>query len=477
MTRRFTDDQWRELKGLSQIYGKNSKQFQLIEFLRYQPVYDPDLERDAFAHCNLTSMRSTAKYWLIRAAWKLGFYASELDQYCLDIDVVLEWQDWDEALFMIGEAKIEATAQEDFNTLAILLQQEKTATRSELRGDERDNAMQKIDEEIIANAKILLLQAEIGAATTTYFERTQLHFRDSGEVNLAIPTTYFQSAFYQTDISHWPLSFQIAKLRIDELNHFFLQQFEQSIEVVERRLDLMEKSLSLRAKLSTEHSKALFRVATYYMEINDWEKVDACIEKFRSLNPFAPENKANYLRRFLFVLYRAAFMRRNSKLAMEATAIWVGNREYLMTLRRDSTGVVLMLLACSASLANYEISMARTAFSFVFESIESLPNLAFQALIRIFHLILLLEDRDDIGLESYGRNYRRYMRKVYPNGSTSRSLVVLLANPANLTNKSSMQKMIVSFKTVLHECQQARETEMWSFIYPLMKWAENRVDR
>jgi tetratricopeptide (TPR) repeat protein len=471
---RISDAHWQQLKAYSQAYGKNSMQFRLMDFLREMPFYDPQSEKREFADCNLASMRHAAKRWLFRSAIKLGLYLGELQADVLGVDVYIQWECFDDAMDLIERAKALAVEQKDYARLTRLYQQELEIARKLYAGDDLIEEMERIGPLVIESAKLQSLGEELHNNAILFVEINKLRFNLTGIFDFQSAENYLRSEFHQQNIDDWPTNFQLQKLHIDESNHIFLDQFPKAIEVASRILEIYNTHDDIRAERKKDHAKILFRLSGINSKIGNLEQGLKVLEAFRAVDPVAEENREFYLIYFLHTLFKVGFDTGNMALAAEGATIWEDQKDFFVSMALDNTCIGTMLCVCSFHVANGDIQKARSVFSLLFKVEDMIQPIWAQAIYKLLHIIILLGEDDDIGLQSHGKNYKRQLRR-HPSAALGLTILKRLCKPKHIYKPKSLLNVLPKVLEILILHQESDETSYKPFLAPLIHWGQSTL--
>jgi hypothetical protein len=477
MTHKLNDDQWRELKAYSQAYGKQTMQFKLLEFLRAMPTYDPEAEKRQFSNCNLISMRSVAKNWLIRTARTLGFYTHEVEQHCLDVGVLIQWKMYDVALEFIEEAKQKAIDQEEFGWLGKIYEQEMAVVRAHYQGDFQTAELLRLNGLAVDNLKWQMLGMEVEEFGIRSRETNKNMFISTGMFDERIARNYFDSEFFHRPIDSWPITIQIQKLRIDEANYYFLGDRTGASASAEKILALLNGYSSIRSKLVLEHLSLLFRISAYYFDLRNKKGVEKVITAFKQLAPSTAACKEAYWGFYLHTLCRYGFESENLSIALEGVTVWDQHRDLLMSSPINMTTLTSLLYVCSYHVAVRNIALARDTFNTLYEFSSSIRGLSVEGVYKILHLVILLEEDDDRGLESYGASYKRHLKPSMNSDSTNPfyTIVTGLSKRTNLSKAFSLGMELKSLKQQLIHYHQSTATTFKPFTFAFIQWVEGKL--
>ncbi len=482
MVRRLTEDEWRLVVAFSMVYGKGSLQFKLLTMLRSMDDYNSIAEKKAFADNHLTSMRSTAKKWLIRTVRRLALYQSEAYEQVLDLDVLMLWGEHDEyTVEAISEAKQLATDQEEYSMLTSLYRNELQFVKDYFQGDERTSQIIRVCDEAKENARLVQLGFEIERHSAFYLETARTRLLAAGKFDDTYTETYFRSKFYLQNIDEWPISYQIQKLRIDEGLHYFLGRTAEAAETAEQLLELIVRLETIRKRQSEDHARCLFRLSAYYSDLDRKEKVIWTIDEVRSRSTSGSQLRLSYLRRLAFTLLGTAFQFGMQDLASEGLQIWSENKTILEGNPKDVMQFETLLRVFAQYLSMRIREKAREAFNFADEISNSIPYFTHLAVLKILHLMLLLEEDDERGLQSFGKNYKRHVAaylKKDPKSNVAKSaleLMMILCKASNLEGKPKFRKSLALLLVRLNELLNSKDANFSPYLYPMIKWAETRI--
>ncbi len=481
MVRGLTEEEWQTVSIMAVMRFKEPRQFRLLKLLRSMEVYDPVAEKAAFADSDLGSMRRTARRWLIRTASKLAFYQTEVALMVMDVDVLLRWGIHDETMEFIAEAKQQAMEQEDFGQLALLYKKEQKAASVIFQGDERVRINTAIAKEAMENGKLVALDAEIDLYIAQFLENARHQLLTTGKLDEAHTQSYFQTEFYRQSIETWPISFQIQKLRLDEGLHYFLGRTVDAAKAAEKLLELIERLEKIRHSHNEDHVRCLFRLSAYYADLGIKDKVLELIDLCRNRSVIDTPIRLNYVRRISFLLFRAAFEFDSLAMANEGLQYWNEHKTILDTIPKDVIRFETLLRICAFHLYSGRVEEARAALNDATEGSEAFDYFTLQAVYKIFHLLILIDENDERGLQSYGKNYKRHIVAYLKNEPQSYvakvglGIISILSKASNLEGRDKLRMSIEHLQKSLLEYEKSDDTTYKPYIYPMIKWAELRL--
>jgi hypothetical protein len=481
MVRALTDEEWQIIAFIAEVRFKDTLQFKLLNLLRSMEAYDPVAEKATFAANDLKSMRKTAKRWLLRTASRLGFHQTEVAQQVIDVDALIGWGIHDDTMEFIAEAKQLAKEQEEFGWLSILYKKELKAASIIFQGAERIEKMAAIMQEALENGRLVALDAEIDQQHTVLVEKIRNDLLTNGNFDKGLAENYFKGKFHRQQINEWPISFQIRKLRIDEAIHYFMGDPSGAANAAEKLLPLIEKFDIARQQRSEEHPKCLYRLSAYYTEFQSKSKVFQIVERFRRLAFHDSSYNYTYLRRFIYTLFSAAFQFDTISFADEGLEVWKEHFELFNRIPKDGIRFTTLLCVLAFQLSKGDHKDARMTFGLASEVAEHFPHLIYQSVLKIFHLMILLDEDDERGLQSYGKNYKRHLNAFLKVESQARmadaalEIVTILAKESNLQGKSKLRDSLKKTIQRLQRLHHATDMNFTPFVYPMVQWAELRL--
>lgn len=476
MVHRVPEDQWRRLKAFSEVYGKGSLQFRLVELLRSMKAYDPALEKAAFSENDLDSLRRSARRWLVRTGQRLGFASNEVEEQQDDVQMLMVWGHYREAHKYIKEAKRLAVSQEDFLAIASLLERERAVARELFKGDELTGELQRISTEARQNLKHIGMATEMAEFTATMLEPVKNKLISTGELDRVAVEGYFHSQAFGIEVDSLPVTVQVEKLTLDE---FFFNQagdFASAELRATRIADLLIGHPAILKRFPDQLSKVLRRLAAFRAKLGHVEKAIEVVEMFEAQEPFAEDRREHYLLRYLFVLFQLAIDCRLPELASKAVRGWEGQRDYVLSLPGDELRSVTLLCMAWFHVGRGEIGEARRLFQALQTPQVVLSRILYQAMLAILHLVLMFEEADSRGLESIGLNLRRKLRPSLPDDSPVLLIFTVLRGQTNLINPEIRKKSLRQLASDLRRCQLQPDWERSLWYDPILDWIERQTE-
>ncbi len=447
--------------------------FKLFEYLRAMPIYDPQAEKEAFANVNLGAMRSSAKKWLLSTAIKLRLYLGQIEDDILGLDVFIQWECFDDALDLIDNAKVIATAQGDHVRLTRLYEQEIAIARNLYVGEERIAEMTRLTLLAIESAKKHSIAAEVRNRAVFYIEINKYRFNLTGEFDLQTAADYFQSAFFKQDIEEWPTTLQIDKLHIDEWNYYIQAKLASSIAVSNKILELYNAHPSTRLNRKADHARILFRLSANNSEVGNGNKGKLVLDAFRSVTPASVENRDNYLAFFIHSLFHVGYNLGDFAIANEGATVWEEQKAYILSRPLDSTAIISMLFVCSYHLTIGDISKARLVLNLLLKVEDGIQPGWAQEVFMLLHILLLIEESDEIGLVASARRYKRKLKQL-DSTSLGFKLIGLLSKPKYIFKPKSILTFLPPALELLERHQLSEETTFRPFLFPLIQWIRRK---
>lgn len=474
----LSEDEWQAIASLAVLHHKDTLQFRLLTLLRSMEVYDPVAEKEAFKENDLRSLRKAAKRWVIRAAGWVGINQTEISQQAMDVDVLFAWGFHDDLEEFISEAKQLANDREEFAWLAVLLRKEVKAATLLFQGEERIDKVGGVMRESIEVGRLLALEAEIDHQHVMLVDRIRHDLLTNGTFDKRLAESYLYGSFHRQGIDGWPVSFQIKKLRIDEAIHYFMGDPKEASIVAERMLPLIVRLDEKRQEQSEEYPKCMFRLSAYYTEIGSEPNVIQIVDRFRELAFENAEIDHSYLQRLIYLLFHAAFQFDKPLFADEAYRIWNTHFDLLNRNSKEGIRFTVLLYVLAFQLSREDSKAARATFGLVSEVAKDFPHLIYQSLLRIFHMMILIDEQDDRGLQSYGKNYKRHLKAFLKREHESLvalaglEIVTLLAKESNLHGASKLAKTLSKLILCLNKLKEEGDMNFTPFATPMTHWAE-----
>jgi hypothetical protein len=473
---KISDAHWQQLKAYSQKFGKQSMYFQLLEALRSMPEYNPEAEKKDFGKSSLHTMRNQARKWLLRTAIKLGLYLGQAEGDVVGVDILIQWECFDDALDLIENARVLATAQGDHARLTRLYEQEIAIARTVYEGEERIEEMSRLALLAIESARQCSIAAEVRNSAIYYIEINKARFNLTGDFDLKVAQSYFKSAFYKQNIDSWPITIQIDKLHIDEWNHYIQAKLKESIAVSNKILALYNAHPEIRSIRKGDHARILFRLSGNNSEIGNGQQGKVVLDSFRLVDPLSEENRPYYLTFFIQALFHVGYNLGDYSLAKEGATTWMSHKEFLLSVPIESASITSMLYVCSYHLAVGNVQTARMILNLLEKVEDAIQPLWARELYRLFHIIILIEEGDDIGLVSYARKYqRKYKQDDAP--TLGLMMLRLLRKPKHIYEPKSLLKSLPRLLEMLEIHHKANETAYLPFTFPIVHWAKVKLSR
>jgi tetratricopeptide (TPR) repeat protein len=321
------------------------------------------------------------------------------------------------------------------------------------------------------------LDAEIDHYTAIFLEKGKNQLLTSGKFDTELAATYFGSNFYLQKIDEWPISFQMQKLRIDEAIHYYLGDSAHAAIAAERLLELCKRIETIRQIRSEDDAKCMFRLSNYYSEIGNKSKVLEVISTFRVLAKSDSTFNFTYLRRFVYTLLNASMVFSLPELANEGIQSWHEQRGIIDAMPKDALRFETMIYVCAHHLSIGNVLEAREVLNQALEIAPNFPYLTWQVVLKILHLMVLLDENDERGLLSFGKNYKRHLRATLKleDGSTvalaGLEVILILAKESNLDGREKLQGSARKLLERLLEFEQMNEITLKPWSYAMKKWA------
>ena len=476
MVQRVSEDEWRQLKAFSEVYGKHSMQFKLMALLRTMKEYDPQAEKLAFADADLYSLRRKARRWIIRTGRRLAFAAKEVEEQLGDVQMLMAWGHYVDAWEFAAEAKELASAQEEFVVMAGLLQQEKLIARELFEGEELTLELQRIVSEEKANNHFQQLTNAMAESTAHYLEPVKNKLAATGVLDHEAVAAYFDSAVFKSDMHAMPISIQIEKLTLDEFFYNMTGRFDLAASIACQSVALLKQHPAIQDRSPDTLPKLFRKLSTFYAELKDIEKLRDVISQFEAESPTSETRRKHYLPRYIFALFQASIDCDLPDFAVKGMEVWEQESNYLLSLKVDSTQLITLLCVSWYHVGQGDFDRAKSFFQMIKRPPMEMPRLLYQSMMVLLHLVLLFEDGDEVGLASIGLQYRRKLKKkgIVANAMTMKT-IASLRNPENLYNAETRKKALTRLADDLRRCQSRPDEERFFWFDPLLKWIERKI--
>jgi hypothetical protein len=475
MVQRITEEQWRQLKAFSEVYGKGSLQFRLIELLRSMKVYDAKAERQAFSENDLYSLRKKAKRWLIRTGRRLAFAIKEVEEQYGDVEMLISWGHFADAWEFVAEAKVVAMAREEFVVMAGLLEQEKNIAKELFQYEERTLELTRIANETLANAEKIRLAAKMLAFSAMHIEPVRNKLAKTGLLDDGAVTDYFSSEVHCMDIDSLPISLQIEKLAMDEFFYYISGNYNEAISKALETVQMLKKHPSMMAKEPDKLAKEFQNLAAFYTMLNQMDGLIWIISEFEECLPWSEENREHQYLRYIHTLFGAALDFSLPWLAQKGLQAWESHSDFVIALPESQMRSVTLLCICWSLLSQEKTNEARQLYNKIKTPPLAMPRLLYQIMMVVLHLVLMFEEGDGIGLKSTGLQYRRKMLKLVPSNSTVLSLISFLRSKDNLLNIGWRKKSLLQLAVELRRSQSQDSDQRIIWHDPILMWIENAL--
>jgi hypothetical protein len=477
ITQRWTAEEWRQFVAFARIFGNGSHQLRLLEYLRGMTErYDPASEREAFREQNLVSLR----YHAIKYSYNTGRRLDFIHHYDLvmmhgNIQLAIQKASYDDAAEFLAEALELATVWEDFNLMAMFLQQERAIIAGTLTGSARTIALQRNATAAQKNAHHLELANEVVQAWAMLAEPLRNKFIETGAVDQDGVNAYFCSSFWAIPIDVLPVSLQIERHRMDELMHYLLGDHALAAKEAEAILAIYERHAGLLAKSPTGHSKVLKTLATYYSELGRFEDGLRIIAYFEKQDPSSEGKRQFYLQDYVFILLQFAIDHQDQRIVLKAMGAWDQNKAFLESLPRDMMQNRLLLAIASFYVARRDVANANQLLRSLIQQDAKFSQETTQAMFMLLRVILLLEDEDQRGLGSIGLSIERKLLAQAASTSPTLEIVRLLKRKGNLEDKGLLRESLGKIQLLLqsYAFDEKFKRALW---YPqLIQWISAKM--
>lgn len=469
-------DSWRQLSAFSDVYGKNSMQFQLLEYLRSMPEYDPSLEKKKFESHDLYALRVAAKRWLQRTWKRLALGTKEVDDLLGDADVSLLWKDFETGLKINAKGKKIAIAREDFLLLARLLEQELALVSGLFQGQPLSEELLRIDKELNANLENLKLSREVSSFRIKYLEQVRNSFASVGILDHSKIDEYFKTAFYSRDSSLLPRTLRIEKWTIDEFFFYVKKDFHSASKIARSTVQLLEKTPRVDKKAQETLAKTLIRLAMYYIEKNDIDGSIWVLAKFEDAGQYHDCYESYYLFRHIFVLFQIANDLNQPQYYSQAVSLWMQHKKSFLSVPHDHKMGFTLLYIAILSLSKGKTDEAKELWQYIRKINFKSANFATQAMACLVHVMLLFEDKDELGLESICRSYKRKLKAFGEISQPAITLLKVFGKKDFILNEATRRKALVQTRKSLIDFQSDPSYARGLWYDPVQDWIKLNLE-
>jgi hypothetical protein len=136
-----------------------------------------------------------------------------------------------------------------------------------------------------------------------------------------------------------------------------------------------------------------------------------------------------------------------------------------------------MIYICAHLLSIGDVTGARGVLNQALTIADLFPYLTWQVVLKILHLMVLLDENDERGLLSFGKNYKRHLQEALKREGDSTvalaglQVVMLLAKESNLEGREKLQRSSKKLLERLSAFEVSTEITLKPWIYAMKKWA------
>ncbi len=267
----------------------------------------------------------------------------------------------------------------------------------------------------------------------------------------------------------------MAKLRLDEFAFYLLNDFQKASVKAECLIAIFEEQPNLAVSNPIAYSNELMNLAAYYSALNFREKAISILNRFKSKHESEKGVAKHYIENYIFTNFQVAIDNNDLGIAKAGLPIWEKNKEFLLSKPLTSRIKITLLLVCGyyISIADYE--KARSNFQVLYQSKFDSQSPRFLAMFMIIHLIVLLEENDSRGLESFGRNYKRKFKKLLPSSLPALETLNLIKLFGEKDQKSISKKTIEIEIEKLKEFSSHSEYQNALWYSIILNWLKRKV--
>jgi hypothetical protein len=469
LVRRLSEDQFRQLSAYSNVYGADSKKFKLIALLRSMVVYDTETERTTFPDPGLRSLRHAAGKWILRTLHKLGIHVSAIVDAIGMAEVALEMECFEEALEFVKDAKSIAVSCGSVEWMPPILKLEKRIALKCLAPEDALKSLGKIQHELQESAQSIQFLVEFEGIEMEYFHTTRTLFRQTGEIDLERINEYFRSGFGRADSTQWPVGLRRRKLLMEEYLLKLSGEKGKACKVAEELLVLSNADPPLPA---TALADLLWRLLFFYEDLGELDKAENVLSEFEKRMSGA--DKEIYLGKYLIGLFQFSFDSGLHSHADMALEISLDEVEFIRDRMETEERSLLLLFIATHAICVGNIRVAAEFFKMLPDWKADGFREQYRVQYMTIHLILLLENGDDTGMESSARSYLRYLKKMPYFATPAKEVLSFLQGEVYQTEKPSPKNKPETLVSRLRAFQAEKATSRAFWYATFFLWVDRR---
>ncbi len=449
ITRKWTADEWRMIVAYSEVFGKGSQKVRLLQLLRnMEQGYDVESEKKAFKNQNLGSLRYDARHYSYNTVRRLDLVeGNELAVFYGNAEVAIQKENFEDGFEFLTLGKAFAVEIDEYLWFQKFLDQERDLIPKVFGGKERSKRLQELASLSVTNLRNLSIQAEIRRVRAFEVEPARNAFVETGKVNESVVKAYFDSDFYKSFSSDKDNILQIEKLRVDQLAYYLLGEYQSAVKASENIALIFEARQQLLDRHSIAYSNELMNLVAYYSALGKGDDAKGIVARFEKQKKESRFFNQIYLVNYLWSIFQIAFDEGNFDAGLNGLEIWNSNRQFLISQPIKGNLKTLLLYVAYYQISLNEIAEARAQFNLLFQDSDTFDRPQLVAEYMALHLIILFEEHDERGLESFGRNYKRKLKRLSYDLEPIIEIITVLQRQRNIS--ALLENGIVSELTAL----------------------------
>lgn len=402
----FTD--WCALDGDG---GKEWTYRKLCKWHRGRCPYDSDEEKLAFKDYDINSLRKKAVKELDRgmAELRVGL-PNELKalRHAIATQTAMELEG---VLTLTQDLKAHAEHRGYFERLNKIIAFEKRVVSLLCEGKRLRLELRRLKAETAQAKANLVLEAEITAFQTDYFEKVRAEIYETGLVNHEKVDAYNASNFAKADVSGFPFTLICKKLLLDE---FFLSLKRDTLGASKLAERVYLQNSDVHSLSPSSHSRLLMRLARYYSDLGEFSKAKEVIQYFEAIDPESDVNFRIYLKKYVLTLFLIGFDTADHSLATKSVEVFQRNKSRIVDSEHDKDRLVIFIFLMTYFLGCHEGFKAKEIFDLIYKIKDQKPHLQYRIQYMISHLMILFELKDERDMKSFAKNYQAFLEPHRP---------------------------------------------------------------
>mgnify|MGYP003683942607 CR=1 FL=1 len=454
----LTNEEFLDLFDLLNESPRASAFKDLIRWHRGKHPYDPDEEKVAFAIYDLNSLRRVAFRKVQNGIEQLR-------------NGIPNWIDngitYENDLSAIQKERLHAESMGYFGRQAKLLEIELALCEKALVGINLENEKARINIERLKLEDCIALYAEIEKNRET-LDALRSSIKQSGSCNALLVSKHLDSNAFRKDISEFPFLLQCAKLLVDEGFLYLAGKYKEACLVAESISKLNEIH---NRQNPIQHAKLLRRLTSYYAELGETEKSRNVIALYKRIDPEKSEYRDIYLKKYLISCIIFDYDTGTNLLENEIIEVCERNKTYLFAHSNEADHMLLLICLVNFYLGIQDIPNAKIVFDCIYQNKGGeKPRLLYQNQYMVAHLILLFEQKDEMRMRQYARNYERFFKKNLPFSTVSYEVSVFLRKQIKIKDAIRFERKKAEMHLRILEFQKVENLRYSFWFQPFLKW-------